>query len=163
MASFSMTTQKLNGNDSYYTPRDAFNDLSLYIPDVGKVWECFPGESESEQFMADAFPCEVVATDTDYFDTAPPEGTTLIVSNPPYSIKKRVFDRLRDIGLPFMMLVPIGTFSKQYVRWAQEEMQLIVPRKRIHFIVGGEQTRRTPFDVVWLCWRCDLEKDITYM
>jgi len=162
MASFGMKTQKLNGNDSYYTPREAFNDVSLYVPE-GQIWEPWVGESDSEQFMADAFHCEVIATKTDYFETEPPDGTTMIVSNPPYSIKKRVFDRLRDIGLPFMLLVPIGTFSKQYVRWCQPEMQIIVPRKRIHFIVGGEQTKRTPFDVVWLCWRMNLDRDIVYM
>ena len=164
MASFGIATRKgAASNDEYYTPPDAFAAIAPFIPVGAQVWEPFQGASESAKHMAASFPCDVVSTEEDFYERAPPVGTTMIVSNPPYSQKLRLFNRLRELQIPFMLLLPVGTFTKQFIRWAKDDLQLIVPSKRIHFVVGGEQTRRTPFDVVWVCVGCHLEKDITYL
>lgn len=161
-----MTSKKGSAsNDEYYTPADAFAAIAQYVPAGPSctVWEPFPGESQSPAHMKHAFPCDVVSTTEDFYERVPPAGTSLIVSNPPYSSKIRLFSRLRELQLPFMMLLPVGSFTKQYSRWCTDELQLIVPSKRIQFIVGGVQAKRTPFDCLWVCWRCNLEKDITYL
>ena len=164
MASLSLSTKKKDGSDDYFTPEEVFHDFATYIPDGSVIWEPFAGESDSVARMQKAYPsCTVVGTTTDFFETDPPPGTTLILSNPPYTIKPRIFAKLKALGLPFAMLVPIPTFTKRYMRFAQGEMQVVVPKKRIQFEVGGKPLTRCPFDTLWLTYRFTLQNDLNFL
>jgi len=164
MASISLSTKKKDGSDDYFTPQEVFHDFAPYVPDGSVIWEPFPGESDSVARMQKAYPkCTIVATTTDFFDTDPPSDTTLILSNPPYTIKPKIFARLQELDLPFAMLVPIPTFTKKYMRFAQGKMQVVVPKKRIQFEVGGEPLKRCPFDTLWLTYGFTLENDLNFL
>lgn len=164
MASLATGTKKSKGSDEFYTPLAVWKDFAKYVPEGSVIWEPFPGESDSVERMREAFPsCTVVGSQTDFFETPVPEGTTLIVSNPPYTIKPRIFARLRELGLPFAMLVPVGTHTKKYLTWAQGELQLVIPRRRIQFEVGGEPLKRCPFDTSFHLWGFGLAKDLNFL
>ena len=93
--------------DEYYTQKEdaeiiADNILSLPL----KVWcpfndkESVWGEVLSERGF------DVITTDTDFFLTSPPPGVQCIISNPPFSRKKEVMDRIRLLGLKFVLIFP---------------------------------------------------------
>jgi len=164
MASISLTTKKKDGSDDYFTPEEVFHDFAPYVPHNSIIWEPFPGDSDSIARMQKAYPtCTVIGTTTDFFETDPPSDTTLILSNPPYTIKPKIFARLQELDLPFAMLVPIPTFTKEYMRFAQGKMQVVVPKKRIQFEVGGEPLKRCPFDTLWLTYGFSLENDLNFL
>ena len=57
---------------------------------------------------------------------------------------------------PFIMLLPIGTASKQYMRPFVPDISLHIPKKRIHFespTANPDRPNNTPFDVAFLSWR----------
>jgi hypothetical protein len=74
---------------------------------------------------------DVVATNSDFFLTDPPEGVQCIISNPPFSLKKGVMERIKKLGLKFCLILPF--------QWLNDGVpleyghQLMFFRQRMHF------------------------------
>jgi hypothetical protein len=96
--------------------------------------------------------CSVVSEDVDFFDNK--IEFDCIVSNPPYSFKKKVFERLRQINKPFILICPVSTITKAfYQAYFAQRCGIIIPKKRIHFMKHGIQTSRSWFDVIYICYK----------
>ena len=106
-----------SGNDEFYTPMYAVEPILKYINKKSKIW-CPFDEKDSlfvKRFMEEGH--EVIYTHIntgeDFFTYEVPE-CDYIISNPPYSLKGEVLDRLFEIGKPFAMLVGVvGLFESQ--------------------------------------------------
>ena len=106
-----------NKNDEYYTPSYAVEPILKYVPYGAKVWCPFDTEESLFVKMLRLKGCDVVAThistNDDFFSIEP--DCEYIISNPPYSLKNEVFDRLFKLGKPFAMLVGVvGIFESQH-------------------------------------------------
>ena len=82
-----------------------------------KIWCPFDTEESLFVKMFRDKGYQVIATHIvngeDFFSIEPPI-CDFIISNPPYSLKAEVFDRLFQIGKPFAMLVGVvGLFESQ--------------------------------------------------
>ena len=88
----------------------------------------------------------------------------IIVSNPPYSMKKKIFQRLAVLDKPFILILPISTISKQFVKVLErDKVQMIIPSKRMQFERAGVELSRCWFDTCFLCYKMNLERDITFI
>jgi len=62
------------------------------------------------------------------------------------------------------MLVPVSTMTKKFLKtYFQDRVQIVVPKARIHFVKAGVQTKSSWFDTIFIAYRMNLEKDITYL
>ena len=83
----------------------------------------------------------------------------MAMEHPPYSCKRKVFERLQELNKPFIMLLPVSTITKQYYQeYFADKCGVIIPKKRIHFVKNGEQTQRSWFDVLYICYKIDSVK-----
>ena len=106
-----------SGNDEFYTPYYAIKPILKYIKPNSTVWCPFDTE---DSFYVKAMELEghkVIFTHIDngedFFTIDVPE-CDYIISNPPYSLKTEVLERLFDIGKPFAMLLGVvGIFESQ--------------------------------------------------
>lgn len=93
--------------DEYYTLReDAEIIADWLLPIPLKVWGPF---NDTESVWVDVLKergFEVITTESDFFTTPPPDGVQCIISNPPFSIKKQVMDRIKLLGLRFCLILP---------------------------------------------------------
>ena len=142
-------------NDEWYTPRSAVDLILPYISPTARVW-C-PFDTEDSEFVR-AFRergNEVVATHVstggDFFKIEPPP-CDIIVSNPPFSVKTKVFKRLFEIGRPFAMLVGVaGLFEYQrFDVFRKKYVELLIPRKRVKYM-NGEKIGTPPFSSWYVC------------
>ena len=92
---------------------------------------------------------------------------------------KNVFERLAILDKPFIMILPVSKMSTNYFRdWLEEmeaahpeiqdQIQLIVPRKRIQFIKieNGKKIETKSccnFDCYYYCHRMNLPKSIIHL
>ena len=96
-------------NDEFYTPHYAVKPILKYIKDGGVVW-C-PFDTEDSLFVKDleASGHKVIATHIfngeDFFDLD--YECDYIISNPPYTLKTEVLNRLFELDKPFAMLVGV--------------------------------------------------------
>ena len=81
---------------------------------------------------------DVIHEDLDFFTHDLGE---CVVTNPPFSELPRVLARLRALGKPFVVIMPCSTLTTRYFRDLFQDVQVIVPRRRIQFrkLVDGVQ------------------------
>ena len=153
-------------HDSYMTPKYAWENIKHLIPKDSVIWEPFYGDGTSGIFFEE-LGFNVIHRNEDFFDN---NHGDIIVSNPPYSMKKRVFEKLKELDKPFIMLVPMATLNSKYFRELfADQIQIIVPKKRIHFlkevdgVVDPNQKNGCPFDTWYFCYKMNLERDLTWL
>ena len=90
-----------------------------------------------------------------------------VVTNPPFSELPRVLARLRELGKPFVVIMPCSTLTTCYFRDLFQDIQVIVPRRRIQFrkLVDGVEvpSGRCSFDCLYFCWRLGLPRDVVFL
>jgi hypothetical protein len=162
MAGF--TTKTFQVYDDYMTPKNAWEAIKNYIPSNKIIWEPFYGNGDSGRFLTE-LGFNVIHQQEDFFEN---DRGDIVVSNPPFSKKKEVIERLVELDKPFILLMPCSTLVCSYVREALgNAVQIIIPRKRIQFAklengktsVGG----KCNFDCFYYCYKMDLPRDINYL
>jgi len=149
-------------DDSYMTPKEVWESIAHLLPKDKVIWESFYGDGNSGKYLTE-LGFQVEHHDIDFF-TDPSFNYDILISNPPYSIKPKVFKRLAEIDKPFMMLVPVSTMTKKFLKtYFQDKIQIIIPKSRIHFVKNSVQTKASWFDTLWICYKMNLEKDITFL
>ena len=72
-----------------------------------------------------------MCTEGDFFTTEPPEGVQCIISNPPFSLKKEVMNRIKRLNIRFALILPF--------QWLNDGVpleyghQIMFFRQRMHF------------------------------
>lgn len=149
-----------SGNDEFYTPGYAVRPLFRYIPIQTVIWCPFDTEDSHFVQMFRARGNKVIATHLkdgkDFFTYTPTEHYDCIVSNPPYSLKNEVFERLFALKSKFAMLVGVvGLFESQcrFNMFRDNEFEIMYLNKRIAFFKNfDEQTPsiNPPFSSVYI-------------
>ena len=154
-------------HDDYMTPKYAWDWIKYFIPNDKVSWEAFYGDGESGKILSD-LGFNVIHEETDFFTN---NLGDVIVSNPPFTKKKEVMTRLKEIDKPFIIVCPSSMLNTQYVRhlFKDDRLQIIIPNKRINFkkLIDGKVPDnwgdRCNFDCFYYCWKLDLPNDIVWL
>lgn len=149
-----------SGNDEFYTPSYAIEPLKKYLVGFKSIW-C-PFDTAESLFVKEFTNIGKDVTysslldGVDFFEQEVPE-VDCIVSNPPYSKKYEVLNRLFSIGKPFAMLVGVvGLFesSKRFNMFKNNEFEIMYFNKRIAYFKSYEDEKTSlnpPFSSVYIC------------
>ena len=107
----------------------------------------------------------------DFFDDNTLPEYDMVLSNPPFSKSKEVFKRLKELDKPFIIICPSSKINTSYVRenYKNQKLQIIIPRKRIHFIklvngkVPDKWKNACNFDCFYYCYKMNLANDIMWL
>jgi len=159
MASFH--TKTFIKHDDYMTPKYAWENIKDFIPKDKIIWEAFYGDGKSGKYLEE-LGFKVIHEEIDFFNE---DRGDIIVSNPPFSLSKEVMERLFILDKPFILLFPSSKINTSYIReWKNKNLQIIIPRKRIHFIKNGkEKTNKCNFDCFYYCYKMNLQSDIIWL
>lgn len=150
-----------SGNDEFYTPRYAVEPILKYLKPNSRIW-C-PFDTEQSLFVQvlqeNGHECFYTHKDEglDFFTTKPPTPCDYIISNPPYSIKAEVFERLFSLGIPFAMLVGVvGLFEsqKRFEMFKNNNFEIMYMNRRIAYFKDYSEQKPSlnpPFSSVYLC------------
>ena len=162
-----ITGWKFNKNDNWETPIEYLELITPFINDNAIIYDPFYMNGKIKQKWEKlGYTC--IHENKDFFFSLPPqtERDLICVSNPPYSLRNRVLRRLFEVGVPFIMLMPITTIAyiKTQPILKDKDIQIIIPNIYKGFInADGEETKCPPFYLCFICWKMNLEKDITYL
>jgi hypothetical protein len=155
-----------SGKDEFYTPRYAVMPITRHIKPESVVW-C-PFDTEDSMFVKvlrelghtvipthlwDGKDFFVLNIECDY-----------IISNPPYSIKAEVFERLFSLGKPFAMLVGVvGLFESQrrFEMFKGNTFEILYMNRRVSYFENYEDQKpalNPPFSSVYITSNMLLEK-----
>jgi len=154
-----MTNAKELKVDDYETPLAAFQSIASYIPKDVVVWEPFWGSGSSGDHLR-SLGLDVIHEKEDFFAN---DRGDIVVTNPPFSKKKAVLARLKELGKPFIILLPATVLGTKMLQSMFPDIQLLIPNGRISFVKNGAQTNSVWFASFWYCWKMRLARDITFL
>ena len=158
-------------HDDYMTPNHAWEDIKHFIPKDKIIWEAFYGDGESGKYLKEKMNLNIIHEPIDFFDDNTLPEYDMILSNPPFSKSKEVFKRLKELNKPFIIICPFSKINTSYVRenYKNQKLQIIIPRKRIHFIklvdgkVPDKWKNACNFDCFYYCYKMNLPNDIMWL
>lgn len=157
-----MKMDKLAGShyDEYYTPVYAITPLLKYLKRYSTIWCPFDTKESNfvKVFRSAGF--NVIATHIDngqdFFEMTCPK-CDYIISNPPYSRKSDLLEKLFTLDKPFAMLLGVvGLFESQqrFNLFKNNKFEIMYFNKRISYFQDySNQTILTnpPFSSVYVC------------
>lgn len=150
-----------NPNDEYYTPNYAIEPLLKHLKPNSFIW-C-PFDTKESNFVkvlsknGHFVHCTHIENGEDFFKKTPPTGIDYIISNPPYSLKAEVFERLFELKIPFAMLVGVvGLFEskRRFDMFKGNKIEVMYFDKRISYFKSYDDQKPSlnpPFSSVYLC------------
>jgi len=129
----------MNRNDEMYTPPILVEPILKYIKPQSTIWCPFDTEHSEFVIQLTAAGHKVIrshiADGKDFFYYTPTDPFEYVISNPPFSKKLAVFDKLYLIGKPFAMLMNLECLNYQEVGkyFLDKDIQLLIPDKKVSF------------------------------
>ena len=145
-------------NDECYTPESAVNILEEFVVKFnGKTIWC-PFDKKNSWFVIKLkeWGFNVINShieDGKDFYTYEPDNWDLIISNPPFTNKRKIFERCIAFGKPFALIMTnVWLNDKAPFDVFGEDLQLLVIKDRINFLdKNGNSMGRPSFSSSYYC------------
>jgi len=144
-------------NDECYTPDYGVKPILKYIPEGAIVWCPFDTE-ESEFVKQISKQNEVeyshISTGHNFFDYEPDEWDVM-VSNPPFTNKRKYFERALLLGKPFALIMTNTWLNDSAPKqlFKDKDLQLLMFDKRMKFISpDGRDNDKITFSSSYYCY-----------
>lgn len=149
-----------SGNDEFYTPYYAVEPILKYMKPESKI--LCPFDTEDSVFVktfkerGHLVVSSHVSNGEDFFNIDL-SGYDYIISNPPYSLKGKVLEKLFESGTPFAMLVGVvGLFESQhrFNMFKSNKFEIMYLNKRVAYFkdyLEQKPSLNPPFSSVYVC------------
>jgi hypothetical protein len=165
------------GADNFQTPRYAVDLLVPFIPsNITGIWEPACGEGRIVKALYEN-KYNVLGTDLKfgpnynfllpwYIMSFPEPDNTAIITNPPFSLKKKFYNMCMSYGLAFALLIPSNFCSWIIDAFRYDHCQAIIPSRRINFVTPtGKQGKDSSakFHSMWLTYDFHLPEQFNFV
>jgi len=152
-------------NDECYTPDYAVKPILKYIPEGATVW-C-PFDTDASEFVRLISKQNKVIKShlddgQDFLQWQPSEDWDVIVSNPPFSNKRKFFERALSFNKPFALIMTNTWLndSTPKILFHDKDLQLLMFDKRMEFNQSdGKVNNKITFSSSYYCWNFLFVKD----
>jgi len=169
----------VSGRDLFQTPNYATDLLVPFLRDVElsydepsefTIWECASGNGRMENRLRE-HGFEVFGTDLstgcNFLTDKMADCFDCIVTNPPYSLKKKFYDKCLSYEVPFALLIPFDMAGWMWNAYENDGCQGIIPSRRINFITPSGKSEATGhtanFHSFWLTYGFCLENQFNFV
>jgi hypothetical protein len=147
----------------YYAPEYAAEVLEPFIRNFKTVWDPAAGNADNYPLKdyLENHAHRVVTTDIlmgkdyDFFVYKTKKRYEIIVTTPPYSLRKEFVLRALDLKKPFALLVPINVLESKTIRelFKQNGVSILLPGKNVNFASPDDSRsiKNIPF-CVWVLY-----------
>ena len=155
-------------DNDFITPFSAWEDIKQYIPKNKKISMPFYCDGTCGTDMT-KLGFDVIHKDEDFFKH---DRGDIVIDNPPFEIKKEIIETLIQRNKPFILILPVSTICYKYAKILGNDLQLLIPKKRIKFIHYDKKTKTkkadyekysASFDCLYVCWKMNLSNDIIFL
>jgi len=134
-----LSTGKFNEKDEYYTPPILVKPICQFIKPNSVVWCPFDTKDSEFVIQLRANGHKVIYSHIwsgqDFFTYEPQEPYDYIISNPPFSCKLKVLERLYKLNKPFAMIMGLPILNYQEIGefFLNKPLQLLIVDKKVSF------------------------------
>lgn len=144
-------------NDECLTPDYAVKPILKYIPRDAVVW-C-PFDTEGSEFVKQiSLTNKVIKSHIkdgkDFYNYEPTEHWDMIISNPPFTNKRKIFERALTFVKPFALIMSNTWLNDSAPKqlFKEKDLQLLMFDKRIKFSNNGIVQDKITFSSSYYCW-----------
>lgn len=146
-------------NDECYTPAYGVLPIIKYIPKNWTIW--LPFDTEQSQFYKilkeKGFKVirSHISEGKDFYNYEPKEHWDCIVSNPPFTNKKGIFERALSFNKPFALIMSNTWLndSAPKLLFMEKDLQLLMFDKRMKFENNGIVNNKITFSSSYWCYK----------
>ena len=146
------------GGDEAYTPAYGVVPILKYIPEGAIIW-CPFDKKESEFVQQIGEQNEVfyshIDDGCDFLTYEPPVHWDMIISNPPFTNKRKFFERALSFNKPFALIMSNTWLNDSAPKqlFKDKDLQLLMFDKRMKFISpDGRPNNKITFSSSYYCW-----------
>ena len=154
------TQIKQSNTDEWYTTRESVELIVPYLVRGGYHKILCPFDKEESNFVKVLTDHNFqvtyshIATGTDFFEIDNLGEYDAVVSNPPFSKRQRILEKLFDSGVPFAMIMNFNGLFDSKARWQlfkDNRFELLVPLGRMHFFNEQCIGNSPNFQSIYVC------------
>jgi len=143
-------------NDECYTPKYGVEPILKYIPKGAIVW-CPFDKSDSEFVKQISKTNKVIYSHIENgqdFFTYEPESWDIIISNSPFTNKRKYFERALSFNKPFALIMSNVWLNDAAPKqlFKHKELQLLMFDKRMKFQNNGTTLNKITFSSSYYCF-----------
>lgn len=157
----SFTTDK--DSDNYATDKKGWEIIKQYIPTDKKIWAPFYCDGKQKEYFKD-MGFDIIHEDKNFFDYTP--DYDIIIDNPPFSKKKDILTRIKQLDKPFILIIPsVMLCYKYFQEYFKDHLQIIISLNRIKFrhINSTNKNYTPPYASFYFCYKMNLPKDLIFI
>lgn len=145
-------------NDECLTLEYAVRPILKYIPKGAVVWCPFDTAESNFVKLIEANGNKVIhshiSEGKDFYTYEPSEHWDCIVSNPPFTNKRLIFERALSFGKPFALIMSNTWLNDATPKqlFAERDLQLLMFDKRMRFLNNGEIQNKITFSSSYFCY-----------
>jgi hypothetical protein len=156
-----------NVNDCYGSQDELYTKIKKFIPKNKIVYEPFYLDGKSGECLKKMGCKKVIHEDIDFFTNVDKIQYDIIISNPPFSKRKLILDKLFEIDKPFILtLFPIVLSCKWFLKnYGNKNLQLIIPqtRSKCYNPILNKINYTPPMGMFYFCFKCNFENDLNFI
>lgn len=145
-------------NDECITLPYAVKPILKYIPKGAVVW-C-PFDKEDSEFVKQISKTNKVIRSHisercgDFYKYEPEEHWDCIISNPPFTAKRNIFERALSFGKPFALIMSNTWLndSAPKILFKDKDLQLLMFEQRMKFLNNGKIDNKITFSSSYFCY-----------
>jgi hypothetical protein len=144
-------------NDECYTPDYAVKAIIPYIPEGSVIWCPFDDDSSYFVRMLQDAGFRVnyshIRFGQDFYNFEP-EYWDIIISNPPFTAKRKIFERALSFNKPFALIMSNTWLSDSAPKklFKDKDLQLLMFYQRMKFLNQDNSTSKITFSSSYFCW-----------
>lgn len=163
-----LTAKIDKASDEVYTPDYAVKPILKFLKPGSVIWCPFDTEDSEYVKIFKEAGYKVIYSHIDngqnFFEFEPKEDYDVIISNPPFSIKDAILNRLSELKKPYAMLLPLPTLQGQKRFDYLVNSQALIFDKRINYFKDyktKEIQKGVSFASIYIC-KDFLPKDLIF-
>ena len=158
-----MSFTKDKDSDNYITNKEDWEKIKEYIPKDKVIWSPFYCDGKQKEYFKD-MGFDIIHEDKDFFSYTPEYD--IMIDNPPFSKKKEILTRIKEIDKPFILIIPSVMLCYKYFQdYFKNDLQMIVTYNRIKFrhINSTNKNYTPPYASFYFCYKMNLPKDLIFI
>ena len=145
-------------NDECLTPDYGVKPIIKYIPKNAVVW-C-PFDTEESEFVkqiranGNKVIYSHISNGQDFYTWEPKERWDCIVSNPPFTAKRQIFERALSFNKPFALIMSNTWLNDAAPKqlFKEKDLQLLMFEQRMKFLNKGKVQNKITFSSSYFCY-----------
>ena len=145
-------------NDECLTPDYGVRPIIKYIPKNAVVW-C-PFDTKESEFVkqiranGNKVIYSHISNGQDFYTWEPKERWDCIVSNPPFTAKRQIFERALSFNKPFALIMSNTWLNDAAPKqlFKEKDLQLLMFEQRMKFLNNGKVQNKITFSSSYFCY-----------